>query len=74
LKIYQTGEKYKGLAAYEWQVTETRDQRAYERKKKLVEAERTKKAHERKAHQAVERVERDKFKEDRRETRKLQME
>lgn len=42
LKCFEIDEKYKGIPAYEWHQTKTREQKAQERKKKLLEAERQK--------------------------------
>jgi hypothetical protein len=42
LKLYEVDEKYKGIPAYEWHQTMTKEQKAQERKKKLLEVERKK--------------------------------
>lgn len=40
LKVYSVEEKYKGIPAYEWQQTKTREQKAHEKKKAKLEEER----------------------------------
>ena len=40
LNTFIVAEKYKGIPAFEWHETKTREQKAEERRKKLLEAER----------------------------------
>ena len=40
LKFFEIEEKYKGIPAFEWHQTKTREQKLQERKRKLLEAER----------------------------------
>lgn len=42
LKIFDIEEKYKGIPAYEWHQTKTKEEKARERRMKLLEAERKK--------------------------------
>ena len=42
MKAYEIDDKYKGLPAYEWQQTMSKEQKAQDRKKRLLEAERKK--------------------------------
>ena len=42
LKMVEIDEKYKGIPAYEWQQTMTKEQKQQDRKKRLLEAERKK--------------------------------
>jgi hypothetical protein len=39
LRLFETDEKYKGIPAYEWQQTKTREQKMQERKRKILEEE-----------------------------------
>jgi len=58
LKCYEIEEKYKGVAAYQWQETLTREQKAQQRKMKYLEAERKRRRQERLARLRAEREER----------------
>jgi colicin import membrane protein len=40
LKTYETDDKYKGLEEYEWNTTQTRQEKEIERRKKAAYAER----------------------------------
>ncbi len=40
LKFFDIDEKYKGIPAFEWHETKTKEQKAHERKKKLMEEQR----------------------------------
>lgn len=40
LKVYSIEEKYKGIPAFEWHQTKTREQKAHEKKKLRLEEER----------------------------------
>lgn len=40
LKFFEIDEKYKGLAAYEWKTTQTREEKVHERRRKQLEEER----------------------------------
>jgi hypothetical protein len=42
LKVFEIDDKYKGIPAYEWHETKTKEEKAQERRKKLLEAERKK--------------------------------
>lgn len=46
-KMFEVDEKYKGIPAYEWHETKTKEEKAQERRKKLLEAERKKRQEER---------------------------
>lgn len=47
LKCFEVDEKYKGIPAYEWHETKTREQKTQERRKKFLEELRIKKREER---------------------------
>lgn len=40
LKFFEVEAKYKGIPAYEWHETKTKEQKTQERRRKLLEAER----------------------------------
>ena len=47
LKVFEIDEKYKGIPAFEWHQTKTKEEKAHDRRKKLLEAERKKRQEER---------------------------
>ncbi len=51
LKCFEIEEKYKDVAAYQWQMTVTREQKQHQRKMKALEAERKKRRQEKLAEQ-----------------------
>ncbi len=48
LKLFEIEEKYKDIPAYEWQTTKTKEQKAMERRKKLLDATRARRQEEKK--------------------------
>jgi hypothetical protein len=42
LKVFEIEDKYKGIPAYEWHETKTKEEKTQERRRKLLEAERKK--------------------------------
>lgn len=47
LKVYEIDEKYRDIPAFQWQQTQTREEKAIGRKKKMLEAERVRRREER---------------------------
>ena len=69
LKVFEVDDKYKGIPAYEWHETKTKEEKAKDRRKKLLEAERKKRAEDRlrkiKEERARRRIDQEKRKEER---------
>ena len=64
LKTYAIEEKYKGIPAFEWHQTKTREQKAHERKKAKLDEERKQRQVQReiaiRARKELQRIEREK--------------
>lgn len=74
LMCYEIEEKYKGLEAYQWQETKTKEAKTQERKKKKLEAEREKRRLERQEEQRAMREQRKKEIEERKVLRQQEKE
>ena len=69
LRTFEVEEKYKGIPAYEWHETKSREQKAHERKLQRLEAERKQRREQRQQQIREEkerrRVEKDRLREER---------